>query len=79
MPSLSQKKSLAWGFFVGGGYFFPAKEGQNDKPELLNSFCVRLVLLKAPFLRGIRPLVWWRSPWESGGHTETSGEGDFHR
>lgn len=67
MPSLSQKKSLAWVFFVGGGYFFPAKEGQNDKLELLNTFCVRLVLLKAPFLQGICPSGWWHSPWESTG------------
>lgn len=75
MPSLSQKKSLAWFgvffFVVVGGYFFPAKEGQNDKLELLHSFCARLVLLKALFPWGMRPLGWWRSPWElTGSHQD---------
>lgn len=42
MPSLSQKKSPA--------FFFPppAKEGQNDKLPLLNSFHVGMAFLKDP-------------------------------
>lgn len=66
MPSLSQKKLLAWfGFFSVGGvwffFFFPAKEGQNDKLELLNLFCAMLVFLKAPF--SLRQAF---VPWSSG-------------
>lgn len=38
MPSLSQKKSPA--------FFSPAKEGQNDKLLLLNSFHVGMAFLK---------------------------------
>ena len=39
MPSLSQKKSPAF-------FFPPAKEGQNDKLLLLNSFHVGMAFLK---------------------------------
>lgn len=57
-------------------FFFPAKEGQNDKPELLNSFCAVLVFLKAPF-----SLHQAFVPWSSGtvlgngqGHIKTLGK-----
>lgn len=41
MPSLSQRKSPAV-------FFAPAKEGQNDKLLLLNSFHVGMAFLKDP-------------------------------
>lgn len=46
MPSLSQKKSLA--FFSLSLSLSPEKEGQNDKWPLLNSFRVGTALLKEP-------------------------------
>lgn len=67
------KEITSVGFFVDGGYFFPAKEGQNDKLEFLNSFCVRPLLLKAAFPWGIYLSGWWHIHQELTGSEQDIG------